>query len=106
LYIATNLMYLRVLPLDELAFPQSDRLAVAAADQIFGSTGMYIIAILIMISTFGCNNGLILAGARVYYTMASDKLFFRRAGELNKNAVPAWALWAQCVVASLLCLSG
>ncbi len=106
LYIATNLMYLRVLPLNELAFPQSDRLAVAAANQIFGSTGMYVIAILIMVSTFGCNNGLILAGARVYYTMARDKLFFRRAGELNKNAVPGWALWAQCVVASLLCLSG
>jgi APA family basic amino acid/polyamine antiporter len=59
-----------------------------------------------MISTFGCANGLILAGARVYYTMAQDGLFFRKAGHLNKNAVPHWALWAQCVVASLLCLSG
>lgn len=106
LYIATNLMYLHVLPLDAIAFPKSDRLAVAAANQIFGGPGMYLIAILIMISTFGCNNGLILAGARVYYTMAKDRLFFRQAGELNKNAVPGWALWAQCVVASLLCLSG
>ena len=61
---------------------------------------------MIMISTFGCNNGLILAGARVYYTMAQDGLFFRQAGKLNKNAVPQWALWAQAVVASLLCLSG
>ena len=106
LYVATNLMYLYVLPLDGIAFPQSDRLAVAAANQIFGNPGMQLIAVLIMISTFGCNNGLVLAGARVYYTMAKDKLFFRQAGELNRNAVPEWALWAQCVVASLLCLSG
>lgn len=106
LYVATNLMYLHVLPLEGIAFPQSDRLAVAAANQIFGNPGMQLIAILIMVSTFGCNNGLILAGARVYYTMGKDGLFFRQAGELNRNAVPAWALWAQCVVASILCLSG
>lgn len=106
LYMATNLMYLHVLPLDGIAFPQSDRLAVAAANQIFGNPGMQLIAILIMVSTFGCNNGLVLAGARVYYTMANDKLFFRKAGILNRNAVPEWALWAQCIVASLLCLSG
>jgi APA family basic amino acid/polyamine antiporter len=59
-----------------------------------------------MISTFGCNNGLILAGARVYYTMAKDKLFFKNAGTLNANAVPQWSLWAQFIVASILCLSG
>jgi APA family basic amino acid/polyamine antiporter len=106
LYITTNLMYLKVLPLDGIAFPQEDRLAISAANQIFGEHGKYIIAILIMISTFGCNNGLILAGARVYYTMAKDGLFFKKAGELNKNSVPQWALWAQCVVASILCLSG
>lgn len=106
LYITTNLMYLKVLPLDGIAFPQEDRLAISAANQIFGESGKYIIAILIMISTFGCNNGLILAGARVYYTMANDGLFFKKAGELNKNAVPQWALWAQCLVASILCLSG
>lgn len=106
LYMTTNLMYLHVLPLDSIAFPPYDRLAVAAADQIFGNPGMQLIAILIMISTFGCNNGLVLAGARVYYTMAQDKLFFRQAGRLNRNAVPEWALWAQCLVASLLCLSG
>ena len=106
LYITTNLMYLKVLPIDGIAFPEQDRLAIAAANQIFGESGKYIIAVLIMISTFGCNNGLILAGARVYYTMANDGLFFKKAGELNKNAVPQWALWAQCIVASLLCLSG
>jgi APA family basic amino acid/polyamine antiporter len=106
LYVTTNLMYLYVLPLDGIAFPQSDRLAVAAANQIFGNPGMQLIAVLIMISTFGCNNGLVLAGARVYYTMAKDKLFFRQAGKLNRNVVPEGALWAQCIVASILCLSG
>lgn len=106
LYVAANLMYLNAMPLHEIAFPQEDRLAISAANNIFGESGKLIIAILIMVSTFGCNNGLILAGARVYYTMAKDRLFFKKAGELNKNAVPQWALWAQCLVASILCLSG
>jgi APA family basic amino acid/polyamine antiporter len=61
---------------------------------------------MIMISTFGCNNGLILAGARVYYTMAKDGLFFKQTGTLNRNAVPEFGLWIQCIVASVLCLSG
>ncbi len=106
IYIAANLMYLSVLPLNEIANAPADRVAVAASNVIFGNIGTYVIAVMIMISTFGCNNGLILAGARVYYTMAQDGLFFKKAGTLNKNAVPAWALWAQCVVAGLLCLSG
>lgn len=106
LYVTTNLMYLNVLPLNEIAFPEEDRLAVAAANQVFGDNGKFAIAALIMISTFGCNNGLILSGARVYYTMAKDGLFFSKAGHLNKNGVPQWALWAQCLVASILCLSG
>lgn len=106
LYVTANLMYIKVLPMNGIAFPEEDRLAIAAANQIFGESGKYVIAVLIMISTFGCNNGLILAGARVYYTMANDGLFFRKAGALNKNSVPEWALWAQCIVASLLCLSG
>ncbi len=106
IYITTNLMYLNVLSLNQIAFPEGDRVAVAASNQIFGNAGALVIAVMIMISTFGCNNGLILAGARVYYTMAQDKLFFRRAGELNKNAVPQRALWAQAIVASVLCLSG
>lgn len=79
---------------------------MAAADSILGSIGSKVIAVMIMISTFGCNNGLILAGARVYYTMAQDGLFFRKAGTLNQQSVPQWALWAQAVVACLLCLSG
>jgi APA family basic amino acid/polyamine antiporter len=106
LYVTANLMYLYVIPLDGIAFPQADRLAIAAANQIFESGGKEIIAVLIMVSTFGCINGLVLAGARVYYTMANDGIFFKKAGVLNNNAVPQWALWAQCVVACLLCLSG
>ena len=106
IYISANLMYLSVLPLNEIANAPADRVAVAASNVIFGNIGTYVIAVMIMISTFGCNNGLILAGARVYYTMAKDGLFFKKAGTLNKHAVPAWALWAQCVVAGLLCLSG
>jgi APA family basic amino acid/polyamine antiporter len=65
-----------------------------------------IIALMIMISTFGCNNGLILSGARVYYTMAHDGLFFKKTGELNKSGVPQFGLWIQCLVACILCLSG
>jgi basic amino acid/polyamine antiporter, APA family len=107
IYVSANLMYLYVLPLDGIAFAKNDRVAVVAAEQFLGTNlGPYVIAILIMISTFGCNNGLILAGARVYYTMANDGLFFKKTGTLNKHAVPEYALWAQCIVASLLCLSG
>jgi APA family basic amino acid/polyamine antiporter len=106
IYVATNLMYISVLPLNDVAFAPQDRVAVAASNQIFGKVGTYVIAIMIMISTFGCINGLVLAGARVYYTMAEDGLFFRKAAGLNKNAVPEWSLWAQCLVAALLCLSG
>lgn len=106
IYLTTNLMYLNALPLHEIAFPGGDRVAVAASNAIFGTAGAVVIAVMIMISTFGCNNGLILAGARIYYTMAEDGLFFKKAATLNKNAVPEWALWAQAVVASLLCLSG
>jgi APA family basic amino acid/polyamine antiporter len=106
LYISINLMYLGNLSAAEMALAPQDRVGVAAANHIFGEVGTYIIAAMIMISTFGCNNGLILSGARVYYTMAQDKLFFRQASRLNKNHVPAWALWAQCIWASVLCLSG
>ncbi len=106
IYVCANLMYVAVLPMNEIAHAEKDRIAVTASQVIFGKSGTYIIALLIMVSTFGCNNGLILSGARVYYTMAKDKLFFRQAGKLNKNAVPQWALWAQFAVASILCLSG
>ena len=106
IYISCNLMYLAVLPVHDIAYCAENRVAVAAANEVFGHAGTYIIAILIMVSTFGCNNGLILAGARVYYTMAKDGLFFRKTGTLNKNNVPEFALWIQCIVAGLLCLSG
>lgn len=106
IYVAANFMYISVLPLNDVAFAPADRVAVSASNAIFGNIGTYVIAVMIMISTFGCNNGLILAGARVYYSMARDGLFFRNAGRLNKHAVPEWALWAQCIVASILCLSG
>lgn len=106
IYVATNLVYLGVLSLREIAFAENDRVGVAAAVKIFGEKGTYIIAGLLMISTFGCNNGLILSGARVCYTMANDGVFFKQLGKLNKNAVPGKALWIQCVWASLLCLSG
>jgi len=106
IYISANLMYIYVLPLHDIAFADKDRVAIAASNSIFGSAGSIVIAVMIMVSTFGCNNGLILAGARVYYTMANDGLFFKKAGALNKNGVPQWALWSQAVVASVLCLSG
>ncbi len=106
IYTATNLMYLAVMPLQSIAHAENDRVGVEAAKLIFGNTGTIIIAIMLMVSTFGCNNGLILSGARVYYTMAKDGLFFRQAGDLNKNAVPSKGLWIQCLWASLLCLSG
>jgi APA family basic amino acid/polyamine antiporter len=106
IYVSANVMYTAVLPLQEIASAEKDRVAVAASNVIFGNVGTVIIAIMIMISTFGCNNGLILAGARVYYTMAKDGLFFKKTGTLNKNAVPEFGLWIQCLVASILCLSG
>ncbi len=106
IYVLVNLMYISVLHLNEIASAPQDRVAVSASQAIFGNTGTYLIAVMIMISTFGCNNGLILAGARVYNAMAKDGLFFKKAAVLNKYDVPEFALWIQCIVASLLCLSG
>ncbi len=106
IYVSANLMYLNVLPLNEIAFCTDDRVAVAVANKIFPAFGTTVIALLIMVSTFGCNNGLVLAGARVYHTMANDGLFFKQAGTLNKAGVPAYALWIQCAVAAAWCLSG
>ncbi|WP_116789602.1 APC family permease [Flavobacterium psychrotrophum] len=106
IYILANIMYVAVMPMETIAFAPSERVAVEASQYIFGTTGTYIIAVMIMVSTFGCNNGLILAGARVYYTMANDGLFFKKAGGLNKASVPGWGLWLQCIWASALCLTG
>ncbi|RYF24639.1 MAG: amino acid permease [Flavobacteriales bacterium] len=106
LYVLTNIMYTGVLSLHEMAYADKDRVAVSAANVIFGTWGTIIIALMIMVSTFGCNNGLIMAGARVYYSMAKDGLFFKKVGTLNKNAVPGFGLWIQCIFACLWCLSG
>jgi len=106
IYVTTNIMYTAVLPLNEIATAEKDRVAVAASQVIFGNLGTVVIALMIMISTFGCNNGLILAGARVYYTMAKDGLFFKPASNLNKFAVPQWALWFQCLIACAWSVSG
>jgi APA family basic amino acid/polyamine antiporter len=106
IYILTNIMYTGVLSLHDIASADKDRVAVSAAQVIFGQAGTIIIAVMIMISTFGCNNGLVMAGARVYYTMAKDGLFFKKAGVLNNAAVPSFALWIQCIFACAWSLSG
>jgi basic amino acid/polyamine antiporter, APA family len=107
LYLMANVAYLNVLPASEIANAPQDRVATAAMQAMFGQTGLYIMAAAIMISTFGCNNGLILAGARVYYAMARDNLFFRKAGDLHvEHKTPAFGLILQAIWASVLCLSG
>lgn len=117
IYALANVAYLSMLPLKGspeaadvlgrgIQFAEYDRVATAAVSTIFGDVAVAIMAVLIMISTFGCNNGLILAGARLYYAMAKDGLFIKQAATLNKNSVPSTALWLQCLWASLLCLSG
>jgi APA family basic amino acid/polyamine antiporter len=106
IYVLINMMYINVMPMNEIANAAEGRVAVAAATKISPDYGKYIIAILIMVSTFGCNNGLIMAGARVYYTMANDGLFFKKVGTLNKHSVPELGLWIQCVACCLWCLSG
>lgn len=105
-YLLANIMYTAVLPLQQIATADKDRVAVTAAQVIFAQGGTIIMALLIMISTFGCNNGLIMAGARVYYTMAADGLFFKKASTLNSQSVPSFALWIQCVFACAWGLSG
>jgi APA family basic amino acid/polyamine antiporter len=107
LYVLANVAYLHVLPPDAIANAPQDRVGTAALQAIFGSSGFYIMAAAIMISTFGCNNGLILSGARVYYAMARDNLFFRSAGRLHPTyRTPALALVVQGIWTSVLCLSG
>lgn len=104
LYVLANVAYMMVLTLDQIRHAPDDRVGSAALQVMFGSAGAGIMAVAIMISTFGCNNGLILAGARVYYAMARDGLFFRRTGVLNSRHVPAVGLTLQCVWACLLVL--
>jgi APA family basic amino acid/polyamine antiporter len=104
LYVLANVAYLCTLTLEQIRTAPDDRVATAALSAIFGPAGAAIMAVAIIISTFGCNNGLILAGARVYYAMAKDGLFFRRTGTLNERHVPAFGLLVQCIVTCLLVL--
>lgn len=104
LYVLANVAYLCVLPLADIQTAPDDRVGTAALTAIFGSVGAAIMAVAIMVSTFGCNNGLILAGARVYWAMARDGLFFRSTGQLNERRVPAMGLLLQCFWACLLVL--
>ena len=104
LYLLANVAYLAALPWDAIQNAPSDRVASETANVIFPGAGATIMAVAIMISTFGCNNGLILAGARAYYAMARDGLFFRKVGHLNKNHVPAWGLIIQGIWAAALVL--
>jgi APA family basic amino acid/polyamine antiporter len=104
LYLLANVAYLAALPWSAIQHAPSDRVASETANAIFPGAGATLMAVVIMISTFGCNNGLILSGARAYYAMARDGLFFRRVGELNKNHVPAWGLIIQGIWAGVLVL--
>ncbi|HEU5260666.1 MAG TPA: amino acid permease [Gemmatimonadales bacterium] len=107
LYLLANVAYLNVLPADAIAQAHQDRVGTAALQAMLGDAGLYVMAIAIMISTFGCNNGLILSGARVYYAMSRDELFFKSAGVLHPQyKTPAIALIVQAVWTSVLCLSG
>lgn len=117
LYILANLAYFMLLPAigspeglsaaeKGIAFAPNDRVGTAAMSSIFGNVSEIIMAVLIMVSTFGCNNGLILSGARLFKSMADEKLFFASGARLNKNQVPANAMWLQAFWASVLCLSG
>ena len=106
IYVSANLMYLSVMDMQEMATAPDGRVSLAASLKIFGGVGTIVIAVMIMVSTFGCNNGLILSGARVYYTMAKDGLFFKKTAVLNKHNVPGFALWIQCLWTCLLVLSG
>jgi basic amino acid/polyamine antiporter, APA family len=117
IYILANIAYLALLPMNGSAisdsvagngimFAAQDRVGAAAANVIMGNIGVFAMAGLIMVSTFGCNSGLILSGGRLFYAMSKDGLFFKKASELNTNNVPAKALWFQCIWACVLCISG
>jgi len=117
LYILANVSYMMLLPVKGvpegvnviergIMFASLDRVGTAAASIIFGSLAVKIMALLIMVSTFGCNNGLILSGSRLFYAMANDGVFLKKASKLNKYSVPGFALIIQALWASVLCLTG
>lgn len=117
LYFLVNVVYVMALPVQGspdgatvmdrgIQFASEDRVATAVIYGIFGKNAEMLMALVVMISTFGCNNGIILSGARVYYAMAKDRLFFSRTGKLNERGVPAYGLWVQATWSILLCLTG
>jgi APA family basic amino acid/polyamine antiporter len=117
LYVLVNLVYIKTLPVigdmegttvieRGLQYADEDRVGTAAMESILGRSAEIIMAVVVVISTFGCNNGLILAGPRVFYAMAKDGLLFRKLGDLNKKSVPANAIFAQFIWVTVLCLSG
>jgi APA family basic amino acid/polyamine antiporter len=117
LYILANVAYFMLLPAlgdpsgttiieRGIAHAQNDRVGTAALSAVFGNSASAVMAVLIIISTFGCNNGLILSGARLFKSMADENLFFKKAADLNDFGVPSKALWIQATWASVLCLSG
>ena len=117
LYLLANVTYIRVLPVignpngatavsRGIEYAADDRVATAVTTVMFGPVGAILMAVAILISTFGCNNGLILSGARIYYAMSKDGLFFRSVGRLNARHVPAVALALQCFWGAVLCVSG
>lgn len=106
LYLLVNLVYLNTLGRDAIAFADKNRPAVAASEVILGNAGTVVMAVLVMVSTFGCINGLVLAGARVFQTMAKDGLFFKAAMQNNRHDVPEKSLWMQGLWACVLALSG
>jgi len=117
IYFLVNVVYIIALPVRGIPdgatvlergiqFASEDRVATAAIYGIFGQKAQIFMALVVVISTFGCNNGIILSGARVTYAMAKDRLFFKKTGELSKAGVPAFALWIQAAWSTLLCLTG
>ncbi len=106
IYFFINWVYLKTLPFDAIQHAENDRIGTLMLQTVLGNAGMYLMALLIMISTFGCINGLTLSGSRVYYAMAKDGLFFKRAATLNKNDSPQFALIIQAIWTSMLTLSG
>jgi APA family basic amino acid/polyamine antiporter len=117
IYFLMNVVYILALPLKGspdgatvmergIQFASEDRVATAAIYGIFGKNAELLMAVVVVISTFGCNNGIILAGARVTFAMAKDNLFFQKTAELNSKGVPAFGLWIQAIWSTLLCLTG
>lgn len=107
LYLLANLAYLNLLPMDAIQGAENDRVATVAIDTVFPGSGTLIMALIILVSTFGCLNGMLLAGARVFYAMAKDGLLFKEFGELHPvHRSPNFSMWAQYVWAALLALSG